>query len=302
MWQTCASTPRAGLARADQTAANFRKMLPPDWGRRLRQCLARGDRRRAARDEPALAAVVPHAGSPALLAERAVDPIDLSPWLGPVDGSWPGCESDPKRKKRPKRPCDPRPGQFLADQSQALVWRSGWKQLAVDGKVVELPTLVATRTGGPRRRDDRAAGRSPWICRTTFPPGHLASCGCSSASRRQCAGDHRRGVPADGKVHPGNARRADHEAQATLRCTKIRTTKRSTMTAPGVVQLQTTDREYIAGIGSCTATPGEHVATAPIRCGYATRGRACLCRPDPPRSVAPHGHRMPLTADARASR
>ena len=39
-------------------------------------------------------------------AEPLLEAVDLSPWLASIDWVIAGCESDPKRQKRPKRPCD----------------------------------------------------------------------------------------------------------------------------------------------------------------------------------------------------
>jgi protein gp37 len=69
-----------------------------------------------------------------------LEPIDLRPWLGPVSWVIAGCES--ARGKRPgKRPTDPAWLRDLRDQCAAAYTAFWLKQMAVDGKIRELPEL-----------------------------------------------------------------------------------------------------------------------------------------------------------------
>ena len=120
---------------------NFRKMLPVDWGSGYPNAwlgTTAENQTEANRRLPILCR------TPAVRrfvsAEPLLEAVDLSPWLPSLDWVITGCESDPK-SKRAGRHCDLAWVRSLRDQCLASGSAFWLKQLAVDGRVVELPEL-----------------------------------------------------------------------------------------------------------------------------------------------------------------
>ncbi len=116
-------------------------MLPADWGDGYANVwlgVTAESQREADRRLPLLCRTP--AACRFVSAEPLLGPVDLSPWLGAVSWVIAGCESAPG-KRLGKRPTDAAWLRGLRDQCAAAGVAFWLKQLVVDGKLVELPTL-----------------------------------------------------------------------------------------------------------------------------------------------------------------
>jgi protein gp37 len=140
LWRLIRATPALVWPVLTKRPQNVRRMLPGDWGDGYPNVwfgISVENQREAARRLPLLCRIP--AARRFVSAEPLLEALDLTPWLGAVDWVIAGCESLPG--KRPGRPTDLAAVRSLRNQCQAAGAAFWLKQLAVDGKVRELPTL-----------------------------------------------------------------------------------------------------------------------------------------------------------------
>jgi protein gp37 len=140
LWRLIAETPALNWLLLTKRPQNATRMLPPDWGDGWPNVwlgVTVEDQIEADRRLPVLC------GLPAarrfVSAEPLLGPVDLSPWLGPV--SWVIAGSESNNGLPGERETDLAWVRALRDQCAGAGVSFWLKQLALDGRLVDLPEL-----------------------------------------------------------------------------------------------------------------------------------------------------------------
>jgi protein gp37 len=140
LWQLVRETQSLVWLLLTKRPGNVARMLPPDWGEGWPNTwigVTAEDQIEADRRIPVLCDLP--AARRFISAEPLLGPLDLSPWLGPITWVIAGSESNNGRPG--ERETDIAHVRALRDQCTAAGVAFWLKQLALDGRLVELPEL-----------------------------------------------------------------------------------------------------------------------------------------------------------------